>query len=73
LQHLIENKPLILLKLQFSLPIEFTKDNQPQNSNSIELDYVYNPVLKSRNIDSIDLSSAKEIELAKQELFNNEA
>jgi hypothetical protein len=59
LQHLIENKPLISLKLQFSLPIEITKDNQPQSSNGIKLDYVFNPVLKSRNIDSMDLSIAK--------------
>lgn len=73
LQKIINNKALISLKLQSTLPIQFNKDNKPQSSNSVDLDYIYNPVLQSQNIDSMDLTIAKEIELTKQELFNNEA
>jgi hypothetical protein len=68
LQNLIENKLLISLKLQSSLPIEFTKDNKPQSSNSIELDYVYNPVFSSQNIDSTDKQTEKELFDTLQEL-----
>lgn len=73
LQNLISNKPIISLKLQSTLPIQFNKENKPQSSNSVDLEYTYNPVLQSRNIDSLDLTTAKEIELTKQELSNNEA
>lgn len=52
----------------FFLPIEFTKDNQPQSSNSIELDYVFNPVFSSQNIDSTDKQTEKELFDALQEL-----
>lgn len=73
LEKIISNKPIISLKLQSVLPISFNKENKPQSSNSIELEYIYNPVLISQDIDSLDLTTAKEIELTKQELSNNQS
>jgi hypothetical protein len=64
LRRLVNGKPIMVLKVQSVLPISFVKDNQPQASTSISLEQVYNPVLKSSNVDSLDLSMAKEISLA---------
>jgi hypothetical protein len=60
----VNGKPILVLKIQSVLPIPFVEDNQPQASTSIALEQVYNPVLKSSNVDSLDLSMAKEISLA---------
>lgn len=72
LQKLISNKPILSLKLQSTLPISFIKENKPQSSTGVELEFVYNPVLKSQDIDSLDLTTAKELELTKQELNNQQ-
>ena len=38
LNNLLKNKPVLSLKLQSTLPIEFVKDNKPQSSITIDLD-----------------------------------
>lgn len=72
LQKLIQNKPLLSIKLQAALPIQYEKDNKPQSSVSLELEHQYNPVFKSSNIDSVDLSTQKEIELVKLDIARNQ-
>ena len=72
LLRITNNKLIISIKLQATLPINYTKENKPQSSTSIDLDYLYNPIFKSSDIDSIDLSTEKDIELTKQEISNNQ-
>jgi inner membrane protein len=74
LRQLVLHKKIIDLRLQSELPINYLKEKQPQTSTSISLQYVTNPVFKSRNIDSIDLGAAKELqELAIQQELQNTA
>lgn len=76
LQNLVHDKPIISLKMQTSLPLSFNQNNKPQSSTSVEMDYVFNPVFSSQNIDSTDKQTEKELfdalqELStKQELYN---
>lgn len=73
LQRLIAGKPVLSLKLQTALPISYTKDNAPQSGTSVDLQNVYNPVLGSSDIDSLDVATQKEIELVKLQLERSEA
>jgi hypothetical protein len=73
LQKLIAGKPVLSLKLQAASPISYTNDHAPQAGTSIDLQNVFNPVLRSQDVDSLDLSTAKEIELAKLQLERSEA
>lgn len=73
LQRLLQGKAILELKLQASLPVEYLKDNAPQSSTSVSLDHVANPVLRSRDVDSLDLGIAKEIELVKLQIDRSEA
>ena len=68
LQAVIQNKPILSLKIQGTLPISFTKENKPQSAQNLELEYVFNPVLKSENIDSLDASIQREIALTKLDI-----
>ena len=68
LQNLLKDKPVISLKLQTSLPLNFIQNNKPQSSTSVEMDYVFNPVFSSQNIDSTDKQTEKELFDALQEL-----
>lgn len=68
LQKLIRDKPILSLKLQSTLPIHFVKDYTPQSSNNVELEYVFNPVFQSNDIDSIDRSAERELISANEEL-----
>ena len=68
LQNLLHDKPIISLKMQTSLPLNFIQNNKPQSSTSIEMDYVFNPVFASQNIDSTDKQTEKELFDALQEL-----
>ena len=68
LQKLIRDKPILLVKLQSTLPVHFVKDYTPQSSNNVELEYVFNPVFQSNDIDSIDRSTERELISANEEL-----
>lgn len=68
LKQLVRNRAVMALKLQSVLPVHFTKDNQPQSSTSINLENVFNPVLTSNDVDSLDGSTEKEIALLRMEL-----
>jgi hypothetical protein len=68
LRRLINGKAITQLKLQSVLPISYTKDNAPQSGTSIALENVYNPVFKSSNVDSLDLTISKELSLANLEM-----
>ena len=72
LQLLIKNKPILSLKLQSTLPINFTKENKPQSSQSIDLENIYNPILYSSNIDSLDIQVQKDLELNSLETQSNQ-
>ena len=54
LNNLLKNKPGLSLKLQSVLPINLVNDNKPQSSLTIDLDYLFNPIFQSSNIDSVD-------------------
>lgn len=73
LQSLIAGKPVLSLKLQAALPISYTKDNAPHAGTSVDLQHVYNPVLRSQDVDSIDMATAKEIELVKLQIERSDA
>lgn len=68
LQKLVAGKAILSLKLQATLPIEYLKENVPQTGTSISMDFLKSPIFKSVVVDSIDLQTAKDLELAKQEL-----
>ena len=68
LQKLIRDKPILSIKLQSTLPIHFVKDHTPQSSNNVELEYAFNPVFQSNDIDSIDRSTERELISANEEL-----
>lgn len=67
-RNLIAGKPIIDLKIQSSLPLEFSKENQPQSSTSANLSYVFNPVFKSNDLDSINADIEKQISLLNLQL-----
>ena len=73
LQNLLQDKPIISLKMQTSLPLNFIQNNKPQSSTSVEMDYVFNPVFSSQNIDSTDKQTEKELFDALQELSTKQA
>ena len=68
LQKLLHNKPIQALKLQCALPVQYSKNNKPQSGTTVELENVYNPVFVSNDIDSIDASTEKNINLFKLEI-----
>lgn len=69
---LIKNKAIKDLKIQSSLPLSYSKDNQPQSSNSVTLSYVFNPVFRSNDVDSINSDIEKEISLTRIQLESAE-
>lgn len=68
LRAMLRNRAVMALKLQSALPIQFTKDNQPQSSTSISLENVFNPVFATADIDSIDGAAEREISLVRLEI-----
>ena len=68
LNQLLKGKPIANLKIQSTLPIQYTKENKPQSGTSIELEHVFNPVLLSSDIDSIDQSTQRDIDLTTLEI-----
>lgn len=54
--------------MQTSLPLNYIQNNKPQSNTSIEMDYVFNPVFSSQNIDNTDKQTEKELFDALQEL-----
>jgi inner membrane protein len=68
LQKVLYNKPIQTLKLQCALPVQYTKDNKPQSGTTVELENVYNPILISHDIDSIDATVEKDINLLQLEI-----
>lgn len=68
LQKLLQNKPIQSLKLQCTLPVQYSKDNKPQSGTTVELENVYNPILTSHDIDSIDATVEKDINLLQLEI-----
>jgi inner membrane protein len=64
---LLENKPLIALKLQSLSKISYTKNNKPTVSASIDLEYVFNPKLIFID-DSLNVNYIKQLELLNYEL-----
>jgi len=73
LNNLLKNKPVLSLKLQSVLPINFVNDNKPQSSITIDLTYLFNPIFQSTNIDSVDRIIETQIALAEEEKSNVEA
>lgn len=71
LQHIIANKIIRTLNVSATLPINYNKDNTPQSAMNLELKDVYNPLLSSNNIDSIDLQTEKDIQLLNEEIAMN--
>ncbi|MGN6247365.1 MAG: metal-dependent hydrolase [Ginsengibacter sp.] len=71
LQKLIKDKPLKTIKLQAILPISYYKDHAPQSGTSVSLDYVFNPVFESTNVDSTDENIQKEISLLELQIATN--
>ena len=65
---LVRDKAIKDLKVQAALPLSFSKDNEPQSSTSVNLSYVFNPVFRSNDIDSINAEVEKEISLTKIQL-----
>jgi hypothetical protein len=68
LVQLLKDKPITSLSIRSNLPIEFTKDNRPQSGLSVELQNVYNPVLKGNSVDSFDLNVQKDMLIAEEEI-----
>ena len=68
LNKITKDIPILNIKLQSKLPIQYTKDNTPHAGTAIDLDNQFNPVFTSQNIDSTDLSIQKDIELLKMEI-----
>ncbi|NTS41928.1 hypothetical protein HRG84_13510 [Flavisolibacter sp. BT320] len=73
LQKLVQDKAILKMKLQAALPVEYLKDNAPQSGTTVGLDHVTNPVLRSRDVGSLDLATAKKIELIKLQIERSEA
>ena len=65
---LVKDKAVKDLKVQSALPLSFSKDNEPQSSTSVNLSYVFNPVFRSNDIDSISADIEREISLTKIQL-----
>lgn len=72
-RNLIKDKPIIDLKVQATLPLEYAKENQPQSSTSANLSYVFNPVFRSNDFDSINIEVEKQISLIKLQLAEIES
>ena len=64
----IKDKPITTLSIRSNLPVEFTKDNRPQSGLSVELQNVYNPVLKGNSVDSVDINIQKDLLVAEEEI-----
>ena len=67
LEKLILNKPLVNLKVQSTLPINYLKDKKPTTSKSFDLEYVFNPSI-SFDGDSANIELKHRIELLNYEL-----
>ena len=65
---LIKNKAIKDLKIQSALPLSYSKDNEPQSSTSVNLNYVLNPVFKSQDLDTIDIDIERQISLTRLQL-----
>lgn len=68
---LIKNKAIKDLKMQSALPLNYSKDNEPQSSTSINLSYIYNELFKSNDIDSTDENTIKDISLLRLQIQEN--
>lgn len=68
LQNLVKNKWIADIKIQSYLPINFSKENQPQSATNFSLQNQFNPVFQSFNIDSIDENTQKNIADAELQL-----
>lgn len=66
--NLLHNKPIKELKIQAALPLEFTKEKQPQSSTNANLEFVFNPVFRSNDLDSINPDVEKQISILKLQL-----
>ena len=69
---LIKDKAIKDLKIQSSLPLRYSKDNEPQTSTAINLSYIYNEVFNSTDIDSTDENTIKDISLLRLQLQEND-
>jgi hypothetical protein len=65
---LVRDKAIKDLKIQSALPLSFSKDNEPQTSTSVNLSYVFNPVFRSTDVDSVNTDVEKDISLTKIQL-----
>lgn len=70
LRGLIKDKIIIKLKAGAEIPVNYMRDNERITSNSLELDYVLNPIFKSNNIDTIDIQTEKEISILEESIAN---
>ena len=68
LLHITKDKPITSLSIRSNLSIEFSKDNRPQSGLGVELQNVYNPVLKGNSVDSVDMNVQKDILIAEEEI-----
>jgi hypothetical protein len=65
---LVKDKAIKDLKIQSALPLSFSKDNEPQTSTSVNLSWVFNPVFRSTDVDSVNTDVEREISLTKIQL-----
>ena len=68
LMTIIKDKPITALSIRSNLPIEFAKDNRPQSGLSVDLQNVFNPILKGNSVDSVDINIQKDMLVAEEEL-----
>jgi inner membrane protein len=68
LMRIIKDKPITALSIRSNLPIEFAKDNRPQSSLAVDLQNIYNPILKGNSVDSVDINIQKDVMVAEEEM-----
>lgn len=68
LRKIIKDKMIIKLKADTEIPVSYLKEDIRINSKDLDLEFVYNPVFKSNNIDTIDAQIEKEINLLQEEI-----
>ncbi len=73
LRSIIRNKPIIKLRAEGTIPINYKKENEPVFSKTLDLDYSFNPVFQSQNIDTIDAAIEQQINILNQEIANDNA
>lgn len=73
LRSILKDKIIIKLKAQSEIQIHYNKENLPVTASTLDLEYVFNPVFKSKNVDSVDKQIEQQINMINEEIANNYA